>query len=181
LVTRHSSLLLFPMKQPILRYGASVLHRPAGPVTTFDDELQALVDSMIETVHAAPGVGLAAPQVGAPLRLMVIDLSIGRNPHEILVLANPEIVAREGVQRQREGCLSVPGFDARVVRPRRVVVRGHNRYGEPCTIEGTNLLARVLQHELDHLDGTLYLDRLRSIPRWSIMWRVRRRQRKGTW
>jgi peptide deformylase len=169
------------MKQPILRYGASVLHRSAGPVTTFDDALQALVENMIETMHEAPGVGLAAPQVGAPLRLMVIDLSMGRNPDEMLVLANPEVVAREGVQRQREGCLSLPGFDARVSRPRRIVVRGLNRYGQPFTIEGTNLLARVLQHELDHLDGTLYLDRLKALPRWSIMWRVRRRQRKGKW
>ncbi|MGH9159597.1 MAG: peptide deformylase [Vicinamibacteraceae bacterium] len=169
------------MKQAILLYGASVLHKSAGPVTTFDDALQALVENMIETMHEAPGVGLAAPQVGAPLRLMVIDLSMGRNPDEILVLANPEVVAREGVQRQREGCLSLPGFDARVRRPRRIVVRGLNHYGEPCTIEGTNLLARVLQHELDHLDGTLYLDRLKPLPRWSIMWRVRRRQRRGRW
>ncbi|MPY87216.1 MAG: peptide deformylase [Luteitalea sp.] len=169
------------MKQLILRHGASVLRTQAELVTTFNGELHTLIDNMIETVHAAPGVGLAAPQIGIPLRLLVIDLSIGRNPHEILVLANPEVVVREGVQRQREGCLSLPGFDALVPRPRRIVVRGLDRQGEPCTIEGTNLLARVLEHELDHLDGTLYLDRLRPLRRWSIMWRVRRLQRKGRW
>jgi peptide deformylase len=169
------------MHHPILRAGAPALSQPAERVNEITPEISALIDDMIDTMHAAPGVGLAAPQVGIPLRIFVIDLSVGRNPDEVIVLVNPEVMSREGLQRQREGCLSLPGFEAAVPRPRRVVVRGLNRAGQPCTVEGTNLLARALQHELDHLDGRLFVDRLRPLRRLAINWRVRRLQRKGRW
>src|SRR5690349_15333195 len=112
------------MIRPILRYGDSVLHEPARPVETLTPDVDRVVGDMIETMYAAPGVGLAAPQVGVPLRIFVVDVSIGRDPNGLIVLINPEIVERDGVQLEEEGCLSVPGFNATVVRPSRVVVTG---------------------------------------------------------
>jgi peptide deformylase len=124
---------------------------------------------------------LAAPQIGVPLRLCVIDLSAGRRGGELLTLINPEFVSREGMQLEEEGCLSVPGFNATVPRPERAVVRAQDRTGATRTIEGTGLLARALQHELDHLDGTLFLDRLRGIKRDIITRKIRKLQRAGKW
>jgi peptide deformylase len=169
------------MLRPIVRYGASGLQAPAAPVTSFDAELARLIDDMIETMYAAPGIGLAAPQVGVALRVAVVDLSLGKRGGELFTLVNPEFVEREGMQLEEEGCLSVPGFNATVARPARVVVRAFDRSGAPHTVEGTSLLARALQHELDHLDGVLFLDRLRGIKRDLIVRRIRKMQRTGRW
>jgi peptide deformylase len=136
---------------------------------------------MSDTMYAAPGIGLAAPQVGVPLRVCVIDLSSGRRGGDVLTLVNPEFVEREGMQIEEEGCLSLPGFNATVARPARAVVRALDADGTPRTIEGTGLLARALQHEIDHLDGTLFVDRLRGIKRDLILRRVRKLQRLGRW
>ena len=169
------------MLRPIVRYGAPGLQTPAAPVTSFDADLQKLIDDMIETMYAAPGIGLAAPQVGVPLRVAVVDLSLGNRGGELFTLVNPEFVEREGMQLEEEGCLSVPGFNATVARPARVVVRALDRTGASHIVEGTNLLARALQHEFDHLDGLLFLDRLRGIKRDLIVRRIRKMQRAGRW
>jgi peptide deformylase len=136
---------------------------------------------MIATMYAAPGVGLAAPQVGVALRLCVIDLSVGKRDGELLTLINPEFVERDGMQLEEEGCLSVPGFSATVLRPARAVVRALDRHGVERTVEGSGLLARALQHEIDHLDGRLFLDRLRGIKRDVIVRKIKKLQRNGTW
>ena len=169
------------MLRPILRYGERPLHTPAGPVTRFDDELQRLIDDMIETMYAAPGIGLAAPQVGVPLRVFVVDLSVGRDRAQLITLVNPEFVEREGTQLEEEGCLSVPGFNATVLRPSRVVVQGLDREENRRTFEGTGLLARAFQHEMDHLDGRLFVDRLRGIKRDVIVRKIQKLQRTGKW
>lgn len=169
------------MLRPILRYGEPPLHQRAAAVTTFDDGLQALVDDMIQTMYAAPGVGLAATQIGVPLRIFVVDLSVGRNPDELIVMINPEFVERDGMQLEEEGCLSVPGFNATVARPARAVVRGLDRHERPQTIDGTGLLARAFQHEMDHLDGTVFVDRLRGIKRDVIVRNIQKLQRSGKW
>ncbi len=169
------------MLRPLVKYGAAGLHTPAAPVTTFDAQLAALLDDMVETMYAAPGIGLAAPQIGVPLRIAVIDLSVGKKGGELITLVNPEIVEREGMQLEDEGCLSVPGFTATVPRPTRIVVRASDRQGQPRTIEGTGLLARALQHELDHLDGKLFLDRIHGIKRDLIVRKIRKLDRAGKW
>jgi peptide deformylase len=169
------------MLRPIVRYPAPGLQKPAAPVTTFDAELDRLIDDMIDTMYAAPGIGLAAPQIGVPLRVCVIDLSSGKRGGELIVLVNPEFVSRDGMQLEDEGCLSVPSFTATVARPARAVVRGQDRRGAAITVEGEGLLARALQHELDHLDGVLFLDRLRGIKRDLIVRKIRKLQRAGKW
>lgn len=169
------------MIRPLVRYGQASLTRPALPVPVGDDRLETLIRDMTDTMYAAPGVGLAAPQIGVGLRVAIIDLSVGKRAGELITLVNPEFVERDGMQMEDEGCLSVPGFTAAVARPARVVVRALDRQGRPHTVEGTGLLARALQHELDHLDGLLFLDRLRAIRRWSITRRVARLERAGRW
>ena len=170
------------MIRPILRYGQSLLHQPATEVAIVDaDELQRLVDDMVETMYAAPGVGLAATQVGVPIRLFVIDLSLGRRAADLIVMINPVFVEREGMQLEEEGCLSVPGFNATVVRPARAVVRGLDRAGHEQTVEGRALLARAFQHEMDHLDGTLFVDRLRGIKKELIVRKIQKLKRSGRW
>ena len=158
------------MLRPILKYGDRILHEPARIVEAITPEIERLVDDMIETMYAAPGVGLAAPQVGLPRRIFVVDISI-----------NPEFVERDGVQLEEEGCLSVPGFNATVVRPSRAVVKGLDRAGNVQQHEGTGLLARAFQHEMDHLDGTLFVDRLRGIKRDLIVRRIKKLTRAGKW
>jgi peptide deformylase len=167
--------------RPILRYGDPALHAPARPVEAVTPDVDRLVDDMLETMYAAPGVGLAAPQIGVPLRIFVVDPSLGRDAARVIVMINPEFVTREGMQFEDEGCLSVPGFNATVVRPARVIVRGLDRHGEPHEREGTELLARAFQHEMDHLDGTLFVDRLRGIKRDLIVRRIRKLARAGKW
>ena len=169
------------MLREIRKLGDPVLERPANPIAEVTPEISALVDDMIETMYAAPGVGLAAPQIGVPLRLFVVDLSVGRDPAELIVLINPEIVERTGMQLEEEGCLSLPGFNATVARPERVVLKGLDRDGAPQTREGAGLLARAFQHELDHLGGVLYVDRLRGIKRDLIVRRIARLRRGGKW
>ncbi|HSC29634.1 MAG TPA: peptide deformylase [Vicinamibacterales bacterium] len=169
------------MIRPILRYGEPLLHQPATEVTAFDDDLRRLIDDMIETMYAAPGVGLAATQIGVPLRLFVADLSVGRDPEGLIVMVNPRWGEREGMQVEDEGCLSVPGFTASVVRPARAVLHGLDRHGEPGTVEATGLLARAFQHEMDHLDGLVFVDRLRGIKRDLIVRRIQKLKRAGRW
>src|SRR5580765_3344402 len=162
------------MIRPILKYGDTTLHEPANAVGDLTPEIDTLIGDLIETMYAAPGVGLAATQVGVPLRIFVIDLSVGREASGLMVMINPEIVEREGTQLEEEGCLSLPGFNATVVRPSRVVVKGLDREGNEQRREGTGLLARAFQHEMDHLDGTLFVDRLRGIKRDLIVSRIRK-------
>ena len=167
--------------RPILRYGESLLHTPAAEVTEFDDTLQRLIDDMIETMYAAPGVGLAVTQVGVPLRVFVIDLSVGKTTGQLIAMVNPTFVEREGAQLEEEGCLSAPGFNATVMRPKRVVVKGFNRDGAEQTMEGTELLARAFQHEMDHLDGVVFIDRLRGIKRDLIVRKIQKLKKSGKW
>ena len=169
------------MIRPILRYGEEVLHQPAAPVTDITADIQQLIDDMIQTMYAAPGIGLAAPQIGVALRVFVVDVSVGRNPADLIVMINPEFVERDGMQLEEEGCLSIPGFNATVVRPARAVVTGLDRQERPLTIEGTGLLARAFQHEMDHLDGTVFVDRLRGIKRDVIVRKIQKLQRSGKW
>lgn len=169
------------MIRPILRYGADVLHAPAEPVGGITPEIHQLIDDMIQTMYAAPGIGLAAPQVGVGLRIFVCDVSAGRNPADLLTFINPEFVEREGMQLEEEGCLSIPGFNATVARPSRAVVKGLDRGGGPQTVEGNDLLARCFQHEMDHLDGTLFVDRLRGLQKDLILRKVRKLSRSGKW
>ncbi len=169
------------MIRPILKYGDSILHEPARPVEAITAEIDRLIDDMIQTMYAAPGVGLAAPQVGVPRRIFVADLSVGRDPAGLLVFVNPEFVECEGTQLEEEGCLSVPGFNATVLRPARVVIKGLDREGREQRREGTGLLARAFQHEMDHLDGLLFVDRLRGIKRDLIVRRIRKLARSGKW
>lgn len=169
------------MIRPLMRYGAHVLHGPAAPVGALTPEIDQLITDMVETMYAAPGIGLAAPQVGVPLRIFTIDLSVGRHANDLIVMINPEFVERDGMQLEEEGCLSVPGFNATVVRPKRVVVKGLDREGNPQQIEGTDLLARAFQHEMDHLDGTLFVDRLRGIKRDMIIRKIRKLSKAGKW
>ncbi|HTM27362.1 MAG TPA: peptide deformylase [Vicinamibacterales bacterium] len=169
------------MLRPILRYGERTLHSPAAAVSAFDDDLRRLIDDMIETMYAAPGIGLAATQVGVPLRVFVVDLSVGRNVNDLIVMVNPSFVEREGSQLEEEGCLSAPGFNATVVRPKRVVLTGMTGDGVEHTVEGQDLLARAFQHEMDHLDGMLFIDRLRGIKREMIVRKIQKLKKAGQW
>jgi peptide deformylase len=167
--------------RPILRYGADVLHAPASPVHEITADVRQLIDDMIQTMYAAPGIGLAAPQVGVPLRLFVCDISVGRNAGDLMVFVNPDFAEREGMQLEDEGCLSAPGFNATVARPSRAVLKGLDRDGNEQTVEASGLLARCFQHEMDHLDGTLFIDRLRGLQKDLIVRRIRKLSRAGKW
>lgn len=149
----------------IKKYPEQVLTKKALPVTSFDQELQKLIDDMIETMYAAPGVGLAAPQVGESKRLAVIDISSKDDTFPLLVLVNPVIVSREGEVEFEEGCLSLPEYTATVKRAEKVVVKAMDRKGRGIEINGTDLLAIALQHEIDHLEGLLLIDRISPIKR----------------
>jgi len=169
------------MIRSILKYGDTVLHERAQLVEAITPDVDRLVTDMIETMYAAPGIGLAAPQIGVPLRLFVIDLSVGRDPSGLIVMINPEFVEQDGLQLEEEGCLSVPGFNATVARPTRAVIKGLDRTGVEQQLEGSALLARAFQHEMDHLDGRLFVDRLRGIKRDLIVRRIRKLSRSGKW
>ena len=169
------------MIRPILRYGADVLHQLANPVAEITPDVTQLIDDMIQTMYAAPGVGLAATQIGVPLRIFVADISLGRNPNDLITFINPEFVDRDGMQLEEEGCLSVPGFNATLARPSRAIVKGLNRHGVQQTIEGTGLLARCFQHEMDHLEGTLFVDRLRGLQKDLIVRKIKKLSRAGKW
>jgi peptide deformylase len=167
--------------RPILRYGTEVLHQPASPVAEITPDILTLVDDMIQTMYAAPGIGLAATQIGVPLRIFVADVSMGRNPADLLTFINPEFVERDGMQLEEEGCLSVPGFNATLARPSRAVVKGLNRAGEEQVIAATGLLARCFQHEMDHLEGTVFVDRLRGLQKDLIVRKIKKLTRAGKW
>src|SRR5262245_7772615 len=169
------------MIRPILKYGESPLHEPAKPADALTPDVDRVINALVETMYAAPGIGLAAPQVGIGLRIFVIDLSLGHDPSGLIVMVNPEFVEREGMQLEDEGCLSVPGFNATVVRPSRAVLKGLDRAGNQHQREGTGLLARAFQHEMDHLDGMLFVDRLRGIKRDLIVRKIRKLSRAGKW
>jgi len=167
--------------RPILKYGASALQQPASSVGALTRDIDTLIDDMIETMYAAPGVGLAAPQIGVPLRIFVVDISLGRDPAGLIVMINPQFVSRDGMQLEEEGCLSVPGFEATVVRPTRVIIKGLDRDGTERVREGTGLLARAFQHEMDHLDGRLFIDHLRGLKREMIVRKIKKMTRAGKW
>lgn len=165
--------------RPIVRYGDPVLHAPARLVATIDGEIHALFEDMVRTMYAAPGIGLAAPQVGVALRVIVIDLSVGEDKSRLIRLANPEILEREGEQKHEEGCLSIPGFAGSPVRPTRVVVRGTDPDGEERVYEARELLARAFCHEIDHIDGLVFVDRLSPLKRDLMKRKLRKRAREG--
>jgi peptide deformylase len=167
--------------RPILKYGADSLHDKAVEVGNITPDVLAIVGDMIDTMYAAPGVGLAAPQIGIPLRIFVVDVSVGRDPNGLIVMINPQFVVREGMQLEEEGCLSLPGFEATVVRPTRAVVKGLDRDGAEQQREGVGLLARAFQHEMDHLDGKLFIDHLRGIKRDVIVRKIKKLTRAGKW
>ena len=169
------------MIYPIVKYGVAVLETPARPVEKFNDELRQLCDDMFESMYAASGVGLAAPQIGIGRRLAVIDVTVGKNPEARLVLANPEIIRIEGEQREEEGCLSVPGFRGNVARPQYVTIRAQDAAGTSFEMNGEGLLARAFCHELDHLDGVLFIRHLSLLKRDLIRRRIRKLQKTGEW
>lgn len=169
------------MIRPILRYPAPILHQKAVEVPAVTPEVAALIDDLVQTMHGASGVGLAAPQVGLSERVFVIDLSVGKSPGDLIALVNPTFIRRDGMQLEEEGCLSVPGFHATVARPLHVVIRGLDRGGHERTIEAHGLLARALQHEMDHLDGILFIDRLKPVQRRLILRRIERLRQRGRW
>ncbi|MCL4838733.1 MAG: peptide deformylase [Thermoanaerobaculia bacterium] len=160
--------------RPIVLYPDPILRQRCRPVEQFDAGLRRLASEMVETVHAAPGLGLAAPQVGSDLRLFVVDLSVGEDPSALHVLVNPVLVAESGCQVDAEGCLSIPGITERVARPAEVRFAARDLDGLPFELAGSGLLARALCHELDHLDGVLFVDRLRGLRRELAHRRLRR-------
>ena len=169
------------MIHPIVKYGDPVLDTPAKPVEKFDEEFKTLVNDMFESMYAAQGVGLAAPQIGLSIRLAVIDVTNGKNPEAKLVLANPEIIHAEGEQREEEGCLSVPGFRGFVARPQYVTVRALDVEGKPFEMRGERLLARAFCHEIDHLNGILFINHLSLLKRDMIKRKIRKMKKAGEW
>jgi peptide deformylase len=166
---------------PVVKYGDPVLESPARNVTVFDEELQQLCADMFISMYAASGVGLAAPQIGVGLRLAVIDTTVGKNPEAKIVIANPEVVHAEGEQREDEGCLSLPGFRGNVARPLFVTVRAQDAFGTSFEVRGENLLARAFCHEIDHLNGTLFLQHLSLLKRDLFRRRIRKLRKNGEW
>jgi peptide deformylase len=169
------------MIRPVLRLGAAALREPAQDVAAITPEVRTLVDDMIATMYAAQGIGLAAPQVGVPLRIFVLDTSAGRDANALTVCINPTWERREGLQLQEEGCLSIPGFAATVARPQDAAVRALDLEGCSRIVEGRDLMARALQHEMDHLDGRVFVDRLRGINRAMILRKIQKLDRAGRW
>jgi peptide deformylase len=169
------------MIRPIRKWGDPVLHTPARTVATIDDQIRRLVDEMIATMYAAPGIGLAAPQIGVPLRVIVIDLSVGKEPGGLIRLVNPVLVEKEGEQKHDEGCLSIPGFGGAPSRPARVTVRGLDLEGQEKVFVGEDLLARAFCHEIDHVDGLLFVDRLSPLKRDLLTRKLKKKAREGDW
>ena len=169
------------MIYPITKYGVPVLEKPAAPVTKFAAELEKVCADMFESMYAAQGVGLAAPQIGLAMRLAVIDVSLGKNPEAKLVLANPEIIYSEGEQREEEGCLSLPGFRGSVIRPLYVTMRAQDVTGKSYEMRGEGLLARAFCHEIDHLNGVLFLQHLSMLKRDLIKRKIRKLRKSGDW
>jgi peptide deformylase len=165
----------------ILKYPEPVLSQPGEPVTEFNAELRKLVADLFETTYANQGVGLAAPQVGVSKRLTVIDVSMGKTPKDKLVLINPEIIFKEGKLYEEEGCLSFPDIREKVVRSAKVRIRAQNEHGKWFEMGGEDLLARAMQHEIDHLDGVLFIFRMSALKRDLNLRKIRKMQRAGEW
>ena len=169
------------MIYPIVKYGDTVLEKPAAPVTEFDDELRKLADDMFESMYAAHGVGLAAPQIGISKRIAVIDVTFKEDPNAKIVLVNPEIIHTEGKQSSSEGCLSLPEIREKVSRAAKVKVKAQDVTGEWFEVEGEELLARAMQHEIDHLDGVLFIDRLSRLKRDLVIRKIKKMIKAGEW
>ena len=165
----------------IVKYPEPVLSQPGEPVTEFDTELKKLVDDMFETMYASQGIGLAAPQVAVAKRVTVVDLSQGKDPAQKLVLVNPEVTFREGKQYEEEGCLSFPEIREKVQRAAKVRIRAQDLKGKWFEMDGEDLLSRAFQHEIDHLDGMLFIFRMSSLKRDLVLRKIRKMQREGTW
>jgi peptide deformylase len=165
----------------IVKYPAPILSQPGEPVTEFDKELRKLVADMFETTYASQGIGLAAPQVGVSKRLTVVDLSMGKDPKDRLVLINPEIISSEGKLYEEEGCLSFPDIREKIVRAAKVRIRAQNEHGKWFEMDGEELLSRCMQHEIDHLNGMLFIFRMSGLKRDLNLRKIRKMMREGTW
>jgi peptide deformylase len=165
----------------IIKYGDPILEKPTPAITEFVPELEELTEDMFASMYAAQGVGLAAPQIGKNLRLTVVDVTAGKNPEGKIVLINPEIIHAEGEKREEEGCLSLPGFRGYVVRPQFVTVKAQNAKGEPFEIRGEDLLARAFCHEIDHLNGILFIQHLSMLKRDLIRRKIKKLRKQGEW
>jgi peptide deformylase len=165
----------------IVKYGDPVLEKPSGNITEFDAELAELAEDMFATMYAAQGIGLAAPQIGKNIRIAVIDVTSGKNPEAKIVMVNPEIVHGEGEKREEEGCLSIPGFRGYVVRPQFVTIQAQDLKGETFELRGEDLLARAFCHEIDHLNGILFLQHLGMIKRDMIKRKIKKLKKEGEW
>lgn len=165
----------------VVKYPDPVLARPGEPVTIFDAKLERLVDEMFDSMYAAQGIGLAAPQINISKRITVIDVSFRKNPEEKIVLINPEILDRKGKQVEEEGCLSLPEIREKVSRAEWVKVRAQDVKGRYFEVEGEELLSRALQHEIDHLDGILFIDRLSRLKRDLVLRKIKKLQKNGEW
>src|SRR5256885_2293368 len=166
---------------PIVKFGEAILEKPTTPITKFDSELAQLAEDMFASMYAASGVGLAAPQIGLTLRMAVVDVTGGKNPEAKIVLANPEIIHAEGEKREEEGCLSIPGFRGYVLRPQFVTIKAQNAKGESFEIRGEDLLARAFCHEIDHLNGILFIQHLSMLKRDLIKRKIKKLKKQGEW
>src|SRR6516164_1055686 len=169
------------MVYPIVKFGDPVLEKKAATITDFEGELRKLADDMFESMYAAHGVGLAAPQIGISKRIAVIDVTFKEDPDAKIVLVNPEIVHTEGRQTSNEGCLSIPEFREKVTRPMKVTVRAQNLEGKTIEVKGEELLARALLHETDHLNGKLYINHVSALKRDLIKRKIRKMMKAGEW
>jgi len=169
------------MIYPIVKYGDPVLEKPSATITKFDDELRQLADDMFESMYAAHGVGLAAPQIGISKRIAVIDVTFKEDPDAKIVLVNPEIIHVEGRITSNEGCLSIPEFREKVTRARKVTARAQNLKGEKIEVTGEELLARALLHETDHLNGKLYISHISALKRDMLKRKIRKMVKAGEW
>jgi len=166
---------------PIVKYGDPILEKPTVAVKKFDADFEQLTEDMFASMYAAQGVGLAAPQIGLNLRVAVVDVTVGKNPEAKIVLANPEIIHAEGEVREEEGCLSIPGFRGYVMRPQFVTVKAQNAKGESFEIRAENLMARAFCHEIDHLNGILFLQHLSMLKRDLIKRKIKKLKKQGEW
>jgi peptide deformylase len=169
------------MVYPIVKFPDPILQRPTEPVTAFDGDLRTLVDDMFESMYVAHGIGLAAPQIGIPKRLTVIDLSFQKNPEDKIALINPEVVTKEGKIYEEEGCLSLPDIREKVARAAKVKIRAQDLEGNWFERDADDLLARAFQHEIDHLDGVLFIFRISALKRDFVLRKIRKLQRAGEW
>ncbi len=165
----------------IVKYGDPILEKPAAPITKFEAQLEELAEDMFATMYAAQGIGLAGPQIGKSIRIAVVDVTGGKNPEGKIVLVNPQVVAAEGEKREEEGCLSIPGFRGYVIRPQFVTVKAQDLQGLSFEIRGEDLLARAFCHEIDHLNGILFLQHLSLLKRDLIKRKIKKMRKQGEW